>query len=92
MRVFRIGMVLGLGVGYVLGAKAGRERYYQIQAMWRRLMRTEPAQQLRGELRQTAAQAGEALERKASESVAQATRALDEARQRVTSTSPGRQP
>ena len=31
---FRTGLVLGLGIGYVLGAKAGRERYDQIAAAW----------------------------------------------------------
>jgi len=29
---FRNGFLIGLGVGYVLGAKAGRERYDQIMA------------------------------------------------------------
>ncbi len=29
---FKTGLVVGLGVGYVLGAKAGRERYEQIMA------------------------------------------------------------
>lgn len=27
---FRTGLLIGFGVGYVLGAKAGRERYEQI--------------------------------------------------------------
>jgi hypothetical protein len=27
---FKTGMIIGLGVGYVLGAKAGRDRYEQI--------------------------------------------------------------
>ncbi len=31
---FRTGLVIGLGVGYVLGAKAGRERYEQIASCW----------------------------------------------------------
>jgi len=29
---FRTGLVLGLGIGFVLGARAGRERYEQIVA------------------------------------------------------------
>ncbi|MEN8234609.1 MAG: hypothetical protein ABFR89_06755 [Actinomycetota bacterium] len=29
---FRTGLVLGLGVGYVLGTKAGRERYEQMKS------------------------------------------------------------
>jgi hypothetical protein len=28
---FRTGLVIGLGVGYVLGARAGRERYEQLK-------------------------------------------------------------
>ena len=32
---FRIGFVVGLGAGYVLGTKAGRERYEQIRRWWR---------------------------------------------------------
>ena len=35
----KIGIVLGLGVGYVLGARAGRERYEQIRATAARLRR-----------------------------------------------------
>jgi hypothetical protein len=29
---FRIGLVLGFGLGYYLGARAGRERYEQIRS------------------------------------------------------------
>ena len=29
---FRSGLIIGLGIGYVLGTKAGRERYEQIVA------------------------------------------------------------
>ena len=29
---FKSGLIIGLGIGYVLGAKAGRERYDQIMA------------------------------------------------------------
>lgn len=32
----RPSLILGVGVSYVLGAKAGRQRYEQIQRMWRR--------------------------------------------------------
>ncbi|MCB1245716.1 MAG: YtxH domain-containing protein [Acidimicrobiia bacterium] len=34
---FRTGLIIGLGVGYVLGAKAGRERYDQIVATAQRI-------------------------------------------------------
>ncbi len=29
---FKTGLVLGLGIGYVLGTRAGRERYEQLKA------------------------------------------------------------
>ncbi len=29
---FKTGLVLGLGIGYVLGARAGRDRYEQLKA------------------------------------------------------------
>ncbi len=34
---FRHGVIVGLGVGYVLGAKAGRQRYDQIVGHWQRV-------------------------------------------------------
>jgi hypothetical protein len=30
---FRIGLVIGFGVGYYLGTRAGRERYEQLRAI-----------------------------------------------------------
>jgi hypothetical protein len=43
---FRAGLIIGFGVGYVLGAKAGRERYEQIREAFGKAMQTEPVQQL----------------------------------------------
>ena len=31
---FRLGLLIGGGVGYVLGARAGRERYEDIRRWW----------------------------------------------------------
>jgi hypothetical protein len=31
---FRTGLLIGFGVGYVLGSKAGRERYEEIKRAW----------------------------------------------------------
>jgi hypothetical protein len=31
---FKSGLLFGFGVGYVLGAKAGRERYEELKASW----------------------------------------------------------
>jgi hypothetical protein len=38
---FRLGLVLGFGAGYYLGAKAGRERYEQLNRTLRRLQRSK---------------------------------------------------
>ena len=34
---FRLGLVIGFGAGYVLGARAGRQRYEQLRAFWNQL-------------------------------------------------------
>jgi hypothetical protein len=31
---FKTGLLVGLGVGYVFGAKAGRERYEELKTSW----------------------------------------------------------
>ena len=38
---FRLGVMVGFGVGYYLGAKAGRERYVQLNAMVRKVKRSD---------------------------------------------------
>ena len=40
----KILLVTGLAAGYVLGARAGRERYEQIKTNWLKLYETEPVQ------------------------------------------------
>jgi adenine-specific DNA glycosylase len=64
---FRLGLLLGLAIGYVLGAKAGRQRYDQILAAWRDLKGSQRAQQLSEEVRQAANRAGDVLESKVTE-------------------------
>jgi hypothetical protein len=49
--------VLGLGVGYVLGARAGRERYEQIRSAWNRFT-GNPAVQHAAERGKEVAQVG----------------------------------
>ena len=45
---FRFGLVIGLAVGYVLGAKAGRERYEQIKRGADRLRSNESIRKVAG--------------------------------------------
>ena len=42
MRRMRIGLVVGFAAGYYLGAKAGRERYEQMQSWLRDFRRSAP--------------------------------------------------
>ena len=66
----RLGLIAGFGVGYVLGAKAGQQRYEEIREGFNKLMGTEQAQQLQSQVRDVAGRAGQVIEEKASESVA----------------------
>jgi hypothetical protein len=50
---FRSGFLVGLGAGYVLGAKAGKERYQQIVDAARSLRENPGVQRLTGEVNQT---------------------------------------
>jgi hypothetical protein len=66
----RLGLLIGLGAGYVLGARAGQERYEQIRAQFNQLMGSEQAQQLQAQMREAAGRAGEVIEEKASGGIA----------------------
>jgi hypothetical protein len=50
---FRTGMLVGFGVGYVLGAKAGKERYQQIVEATRAFMENPGVQRLTDEVGKT---------------------------------------
>jgi hypothetical protein len=50
---FRRGLVIGAGVGYVLGTKAGRERYEQLRSLWNKVTLSEPGQKVEATLRDT---------------------------------------
>jgi aminoglycoside phosphotransferase family enzyme len=70
---FRLGLIIGFGAGYVLGTRAGTERYEQIRQLWGSVASSEPAQQLSQEVREVASRAGDVLEEKASEGVDRVT-------------------
>ena len=41
----KIGLIVGLGAGYVLGTRAGRERYEQIKTQWLKVWNMDPVQE-----------------------------------------------
>lgn len=63
----RLGFVIGLGTGYVLGTRAGRERYEQIRGSIERLMDTEQARELKMRATQAVEQVKEQVQQKARE-------------------------
>jgi hypothetical protein len=73
---FRFGLIVGLAAGYVLGARAGYERYQQIQSAWRSARRSEPAQRFGAEARHFADRAGTRLEQKATRGMDQVSETL----------------
>ena len=48
MGAFKRGAVVGFAAGYVLGSKAGRERYEQIRRNWQKVQSTAGYQKLTG--------------------------------------------
>ena len=52
---YRIVFITGLAIGFVLGAKAGRERYEQLQALARKVRDNPSVQQAAGALQAQAA-------------------------------------
>ena len=50
MRFYRVTFVVGLAVGYVLGAQAGRERYEQLKQLARKAAESPAMQQTAGAL------------------------------------------
>jgi hypothetical protein len=47
----KIGLVVGLGAGYVLGTRAGRERYEQIKTQWLKVWNLDPVQERVGQVK-----------------------------------------
>ena len=50
---FRTGLIIGLAVGYLLGTRAGRERYEQIQGALRGLLEGDLVTDLRDRAAET---------------------------------------
>lgn len=47
----KAGLVVGLAVGYVLGTRAGRERYEQIKTQWLKVWNLDPVQEQVGKVK-----------------------------------------
>ncbi len=62
--MFKLGLVTGAAIGYVLGARAGRERYEQIREQYQKIKRSQPAQQLSDEVNRITDQASQRLQQK----------------------------
>ncbi len=48
----RLGVLMGFGAGYVLGAKAGHERYEQLQRLYENLINSQGFQQASGKAKE----------------------------------------
>ncbi|GAA3923117.1 hypothetical protein [Microbacterium invictum] len=57
----KIGIVVGFAAGYVLGSRAGRERYEQIKTGVEKLWNTDPVQKQVGKVKDFGASAAMAL-------------------------------
>ena len=57
----KAGLVIGLAIGYVLGTRAGRERYEQIKTQWLKVWNTEPVQSQVGKVKDFAKSSAMAL-------------------------------
>ncbi len=57
----KVGLVIGLAAGYVLGARAGRERYEQIKAQVEKVWNLEPVQEQVGKVKEFAKSTAMAL-------------------------------
>jgi uncharacterized protein YjbJ (UPF0337 family) len=65
----RLGFLIGFGAGYVLGAKAGTERYEQLRRLYDNLVTSPQFQQASGKAKETVGSGLETAKGKASEGV-----------------------
>jgi hypothetical protein len=76
----RLGLMIGLGAGYVLGAKAGTERYEQLRRLYDNLMANPKVQEATGKAREAVGSGLDQAKDAASSSVSKVTSAVKEKR------------
>jgi len=57
----KVGLIVGIAAGYVLGSRAGRERYDQIKTEWLKVWNAEPVQKQVGKVKEMAKSTAMAL-------------------------------
>ena len=76
----RLGVLIGFGAGYVLGAKAGTERYDQLRRLYDNLLSSPGFQEASGKARDAVGSGLEQAKGMASEGVNKVTGAVKERR------------
>jgi uncharacterized protein YjbJ (UPF0337 family) len=76
----RLGLMIGLGAGYVLGAKAGTQRYEQLRRLYDNLMATSTVQQATGKAKEAVGTGLQEAKEAASTGVSKVTSAVKDRR------------
>lgn len=74
----RLGFFVGFGAGYVLGAKAGRDRYEQLRRLYENLLASPAFQRTTGKVKNAAGTGLEQAKEKAGEGVSKVSSAVRE--------------
>ena len=72
----RLGLMLGFGAGYVMGAKAGTERYEQLRRLYENLLASPQFQQASGKAKEAVGTGLGQAKDMASEGVSKVTEAV----------------
>ena len=72
----RLGMMIGFGAGYVLGAKAGKERYEQLRRLYENVMDQPAVRQATGRAKSAVGSGLEQAKDMASDGVSKAVGAV----------------
>ena len=76
----RLGLFIGFGAGYVLGAKAGTQRYDQLNRLYENLLATPAVQRATGKAKDAASSGFIQAKDKASEGVEKVTEVVKDRR------------